>query len=64
MESLDTQKETKTAYHTHFDVIAVHIEDFPEMDIIFKGPVKITYDKSSKNLVITAKNLITENLNE
>jgi len=34
------------------------------MDIIFKGPVRITYDKSSKNLVITAENLITENFNE
>jgi len=64
MESLDTQKETKTVYYTHFDVIAVHIEDFPEMDIIFKGPVRITYDKSSKNLVITAENLITKDLNE
>ena len=64
MESLDIKKETKTVYRIHFDFITAHIEDFPEMDIIFKGPVRITYDKSSKSLVITAKNLITENSDE
>jgi len=59
MESLDTQKETKTEYPVYLDYIAIPIEDekFPKINIIFKGQVRITYNADSKELLIITKNL-------
>jgi len=52
MESLQTQEKAKTANPRHQGYIVFYVENAPNMDIVFKGSIRIVYDDKNKELII------------
>jgi len=52
MESLQIQEKAKTANPRHQGYIVFYVENAPNMDIVFKGSIRIVYDDKNKELII------------
>jgi len=47
-----TQEGTKAVNPRHQGYIVLHVENAPNMDLVFKGAIRIVYDDKNKELVI------------